>query len=43
MAKEMVYSLLEEGMPVEKISRLVKVDISQVQQWIAEASLVPVG
>ena len=43
MAKEMVYSLLEEGMPVEKISRLVKVDISQVQKWIAEASLVPVG
>ena len=34
--KEMAYSLLEEGMSVEQIARLVKVNIKDVQNWIDE-------
>lgn len=35
--KEMAYSLLEEGMLVEQIARLVKVNIKDVQNWIDES------
>ena len=35
--KKMAYSLLEEGMSVEQIARLVKVNIKDVQNWIDES------
>ena len=33
--KEMVFSLAEIGLPVEKIAELVKVSVQQVQEWLA--------
>lgn len=35
--KEMVYLLLEERMSVEQITRLAKVNIKDVQNWIDES------
>ena len=35
--KEMAYLLLEERMSVEQITRLAKVNIKDVQNWIDES------
>lgn len=35
--KKMAYSLLQEGMSVEQIARLVKVNTKDVQKWIDES------
>ena len=32
--KEMVFSLAEIELPVEKIAELVKVSVQQVQEWL---------
>ena len=33
-AKEIALAMAEEGMTIEKIARLVKVDMKDIQQWI---------
>ena len=40
---ELSCSWVKKGMSTENIAQLLNVDVTQVQKWIAEASLVPVG
>ena len=35
-ARETVFALLEMGMPVEQITKAVKIPLTTVQSWIAE-------
>ena len=40
---ELSCSWVKKGMSTENIAQLLNVDVTLVQKWIAEASLVPVG
>ena len=35
-ARETVFALLEMGMPLEQITKAVKIPLTTVQSWIAE-------
>ena len=37
-AKEIAMRLYQDGMPLEKITRIVSESLSKVQEWLSEAS-----
>ena len=39
-ARETAYELLEEGFSPEKIAKILKVSVTQVNQWLSESAVI---